>query len=62
MFFVVAKLITWVRSLFEPASIEGDEAATECFSSQNLPEIGIGKNAQKVRFIWRFVKINKEVL
>lgn len=47
MFFVVAKLITWVRSLFEPASIEGDEAAMECFSSQNLPEIGIGKNAQK---------------
>lgn len=62
MFFVAVELIVQVRSLFEPASIEGDEAAMECFSSQNLPEIGIGKNAQKVRFIWRFVKINKEVL
>ena len=62
MFFVAVKFVAWVRSHFESASIERDEAAMECFSSQNLPEIGIGKNAQKVRFIWRFVKINKEVL
>lgn len=52
MFFVAVKFVAWVRSHFESASIERDEAAMECFSSQNLPEIGIGKNAQKARFIW----------
>lgn len=45
MFFVAVKLITWARSIFEPASIESDETAMERFSSQNLPEIAIGKNA-----------------
>ena len=52
MFFVVAKLIVQMCSLFKSASIKSDEAALERFSSQNLPEIGTGKNAQKVRFIW----------
>ena len=51
MFFVGVELIVQVRSHFEPASIERDEAAMECFSSQNLPEIGTGENAKKVRFI-----------
>lgn len=51
MFFVAVKFVAWVRSHFEPASIERDEGAMERFSSQNLPEIGTGENAKKVRFI-----------
>lgn len=47
MFFVGVELIVQVRSHFESASIERDEAAMECFSSQNLPEIGIGKMLKK---------------
>lgn len=51
MFFVGVELIVQVRSLFESADTESDEGAMERFSSQNLPEIGTGENAQKVRFI-----------